>query len=110
MLRATWVWTKICDVRPFVAVIRIGAQGIAFDRIDLDAWADQHAQEQLAKRIDGLRSARLYGVRPEHAFRAAAMKFLKENQHKRSIADDAMQSAATSDGRGEEHRSRTNGR
>ena len=30
------------EVRPYVAVIRIGTQGIAFDRIDLDAWADEH--------------------------------------------------------------------
>ena len=48
------------------------------------------AQEQLAKRIDQIRSERIYGVRPDHTFRAAATKFLKENQHKRSIADDAM--------------------
>jgi hypothetical protein len=31
------------EVRPHVSVIRIGAQGIAFDRIDLDAWADQQS-------------------------------------------------------------------
>ncbi len=30
------------EVRPHVPVIRIGSQGIAFDRIDLDAWADEH--------------------------------------------------------------------
>jgi integrase len=48
------------------------------------------AQEQLAKRVDQIRSERIYGVRPDHTFRAAATKFLKENQHKRSIADDAM--------------------
>jgi integrase len=48
------------------------------------------AQEELAKRIDQIRSERIYGVRPDHTFRAAATKFLKENQHKRSIADDAM--------------------
>jgi len=30
------------EVRPYVTVIRIGRQGIAFDRIDLDAWADEH--------------------------------------------------------------------
>ena len=48
------------------------------------------AQEQLAKRIDQIRSERIYGVRPDHTFRAAATKFLKENQHKRSISDDAM--------------------
>lgn len=30
------------EVRPFVRVIRIGKQGIAFDRLDLDAWVDQY--------------------------------------------------------------------
>ncbi len=30
------------DVRPFVTEISIGSQGIAFDRLDLDAWADQY--------------------------------------------------------------------
>ena len=30
------------EVRPYVALIRIGTQGIAFDRIDLDAWVDDH--------------------------------------------------------------------
>ena len=48
------------------------------------------AQEQLAKRINEAREARLYGVRDNHTFRAAATKFLQENQHKRSIEDDAL--------------------
>jgi hypothetical protein len=30
------------EVRPHVVVIRLGTQGIAFDRIDLDAWVDDH--------------------------------------------------------------------
>ncbi|MEW8693024.1 MAG: hypothetical protein AB2535_18460 [Candidatus Thiodiazotropha endolucinida] len=30
------------EVRPDVTEIRIGKQGIAFDRLDLDAWADQY--------------------------------------------------------------------
>jgi hypothetical protein len=30
------------DVRPLLAVIPIGAQGIAFDRLDLDSWADDY--------------------------------------------------------------------
>lgn len=29
-------------VRPHVVEIRIGEQGIAFDRLDLDAWVDQY--------------------------------------------------------------------
>jgi len=43
----------------------------------------------LAKRIEAIRKALIYGVRPERTFRAAATKFLEENQHKRSISDDA---------------------
>jgi hypothetical protein len=30
------------DVRPALPVIPIGTQGIAFDRLDLDAWADDY--------------------------------------------------------------------
>lgn len=48
------------------------------------------AQELLAKRIEEIRDARIYGVRPDRTFRVAATKFLNENQHKRSIGDDAM--------------------
>lgn len=29
-------------VRPHLTEIPIGVQGIAFDRLDLDAWADEH--------------------------------------------------------------------
>jgi integrase len=50
----------------------------------------REARGQLAKRIEVARAARLPGIRPENIFRAATTKFLKENQHKRSIADDAM--------------------
>jgi integrase len=48
------------------------------------------AQELLAKRIEEIRAAQLYGVRPDRTFRAAATKFVDENQHKRSIDDDAL--------------------
>ena len=30
------------EVRPYVTEVRIGKQGIAFDRLELDAWADQY--------------------------------------------------------------------
>src|SRR5271157_4660729 len=30
------------EVRPYLVEIPIGKQGIAFDRIDLDAWVDQY--------------------------------------------------------------------
>lgn len=30
------------EVRPYVTEIPIGSQGIAFDRLDLDAWVEQY--------------------------------------------------------------------
>jgi integrase len=48
------------------------------------------AQELLAKRIDQIRTASVYGLRPDRSFRAAATKFLAENQHKKTLADDAV--------------------
>ncbi|MGZ8942394.1 MAG: hypothetical protein ACXW00_06450 [Methylobacter sp.] len=32
------------EVRPFITAIPIGKQGIAFDRLDLDAWADDYIE------------------------------------------------------------------
>lgn len=49
------------------------------------------AEEQLAARIDQIRKATFFGVRPDRKFRAAATKYLEENQHKKSISDDATQ-------------------
>ena len=46
------------------------------------------AVELLASRIEGVRQSQLYGVRPLWAFREAAQKYLKENQHKKSVSDD----------------------
>ena len=42
----------------------------------------------LAHRIEGVRLAQLYGVRPKRTFLQAAQKYLAENQQKRTIGDD----------------------
>ena len=39
-------------VRPFVTEIRIGSQGIAFDRLELDAWVDQYKARNERPRSD----------------------------------------------------------
>lgn len=41
------------------------------------------------RRLEEIRQASVYGVRPKHKFREAATKFLLENQHKRSIVTDS---------------------
>ncbi|CAL7961595.1 Tyr recombinase domain-containing protein [Gammaproteobacteria bacterium] len=50
----------------------------------------EEAEKYLARRIEGLRQVAIYGARPKRTFREAATKFLKENQHKRSIGTDAV--------------------
>ena len=49
------------------------------------------AEEQLARRINDVREASVFGIRVDHTFRAAATKFLNENQHQRRIKDSALQ-------------------
>jgi integrase len=49
----------------------------------------EEAERYLARRCEEIRQAAIYGVRPKRLFRDAATKFLTENLHKRSIADDA---------------------
>ncbi len=44
----------------------------------------------LAMRIERARRASIYGERPKRLFREAAKRYLKENQHKRSIDDCAL--------------------
>jgi integrase len=45
------------------------------------------AELYLAMRIERARRASIYGERPKRLFREAAERYLKENQHKRSIGD-----------------------
>jgi hypothetical protein len=49
----------------------------------------EEAEKYLAKRIEEVRQASVFGVRPKRTFMEAAIKFLDENQHKRSIDSDA---------------------
>ena len=49
----------------------------------------EEAEKYLARRVEELRQTKVYGVRPKWTFKEAATKFLMENQHKRSIRDDA---------------------
>lgn len=48
------------------------------------------AQEYLAKKIDEIRQATVFGVRPKRSFRLAATKYLNEVR-KASLKDDALQ-------------------
>ncbi len=48
----------------------------------------KEAEKYLAKRLETIRQAKVYGVRPKRLFREAATKFLLEHQHKRSLRDD----------------------
>jgi integrase len=48
------------------------------------------AEEHLTRRLEEARQASVFGVRPKRTFRAAATRYLRENQDKRSIGDQAL--------------------
>ena len=48
----------------------------------------KEAQRRLIFRLDQIRQAEVYGVRPRRTFEEAAAKYLAENQHKRTIEED----------------------
>jgi integrase len=50
----------------------------------------RQAEVYLAKRIEEIRKALIYGERVARTFRSAATRYLRENQHKRSIGDYAL--------------------
>lgn len=49
----------------------------------------EEAEKYLAAKIEKIRAAKIYGVRPNRKFRQAAIKYLQENQHKVTIGEDA---------------------
>ena len=51
----------------------------------------EEAELFLARQIEESRQAQVYGVRPTRSFELAAVKFVRENQHKRTIRNDIGQ-------------------
>ncbi len=49
----------------------------------------EEAEKYLVHRLESIRKASVYGIRPKRTFREAATKFLLEHQHKKSIRVDA---------------------
>jgi integrase len=49
----------------------------------------EEAERYLMRRIEQIRQASIYGIRPTRNFRHAATKFLKENIYKKSLSTDA---------------------
>lgn len=50
----------------------------------------EEAEKYLARKMEQMREAHVFGVRPSRTFREAATKYLKEKMHKARIEDDAM--------------------
>ncbi|MEO8402611.1 MAG: site-specific integrase [Gammaproteobacteria bacterium] len=48
----------------------------------------QEAEKYLIRKLEMIRQAKIYGVRPKRTFREAAVKFVNENGHKASLYDD----------------------
>lgn len=48
------------------------------------------AERYLIRRLETIRQASVYGIRPERTFREAALNYIQQKAHKRSIRDDAL--------------------
>ena len=46
----------------------------------------EEAEKVLIHRIEQIRPAKVFGIRPQRTFQEAATRYLTENQHKRSIS------------------------
>jgi len=53
-----------------------------------DTCNEEEAERYLVRRLEEIRQASVYGVRPDRTFRLAATKYLQENLHKASIVTD----------------------
>ncbi len=51
----------------------------------------EEAEKVLIYRLEQIRSAKVFGVRPQRTFQEAATRYLIENQHKRTIAENASE-------------------
>jgi len=50
----------------------------------------EYAEQYLTHRLEEIRKAAVYGVRPRRSFEEAAAKYLLDNAHKASIVDDGL--------------------
>ncbi len=51
------------EVRPFLLSLKIGQQGIAFDRLDLDQWADEFKKHQGQPAQQRIHWQQLHGIK-----------------------------------------------
>ena len=49
----------------------------------------EEAEKVLIHRLEQIRHAKVFGIRLPRTFQEAATRYLTENQHKRSLSDDA---------------------
>jgi integrase len=48
----------------------------------------QEAEQYLVRKLEEIRQAKVFGIRPKRTFREAAIKFVQENGHKASLCTD----------------------
>lgn len=73
------------DVRPMLEEICIGAHGIAFDRLDLDAWVDDYKQGSSSPMVSTVRSLEIWDEK-EHQV-STNVKRISGTLTKRSSGD-----------------------
>src|SRR3990167_9198552 len=72
------------EVRPSLKELRIGIQGIAFDRLDLDAWVDEYKRGSSSPMTSNNRSLEVWG---ENVYQGSTNGMASGKLIKRSSGD-----------------------
>jgi hypothetical protein len=77
------------EVRPYVTEIPIGKQGIAFDRFDLDAWAEHYKHCNGHPAVTNVRSIKRWGAK----YRQGSLNGAKPGILKKEYSDTDFEKA-----------------
>jgi hypothetical protein len=82
------------EVRPYLTEIPIGEQGIAFDRLDLDAWVD-HYKTRNGRPASKLRGNTLWDANEARGFGIAAESGISKNRSSAKRFTKALEQATS---------------
>ena len=78
------------EVRPTLAVIPIGIQGIGFERLDLDAWMEDYKQRSGRPAVNYSRSKALWDAKSRQGYANVATSGISKNKSLDSAFEKAL--------------------
>ena len=79
------------EVRPTLAVIPIGIQGIGFERLDLDAWMEDYKQRSGRPAVNYLRSKTLWDAKSRQGYANAVTSGTLKNKSLDNALEEVLE-------------------